>query len=284
MIGFVGCSTLGRRRTQGNAVAAREMTRLGQESMVGKRYDEAETRFAHAVELSPEDVTARRHYAHALWQLGKKAEAIEQLEQAVQMSGGDPHWTVELGNMLLAENQLSQAAQACEQALQIDDQLAAAFVLRANVLLQQGREDEALNDFHRARSLGSAEPEVLYNMAAIYDRKQRPHRVLATLQRLEDWLGASQLDVDAVRLKGTALQSVGRLEEAAETLAVAYQRDPRNQELALQMAECQLASGQVAAARRTLGLAMSLGPLTPHARELMANINNSANESSSMIR
>ena len=267
-----GCNSLGRRKSQGNAIRAREMTRLGQDAMVENRWQEAETRLGHAVQLCPEDVTARRHYAQSLWRLGQKEEAIKQLRYAVEMSGGDPDWTVELGEMLLAQDQLDQAEVVANQALEVDDGLAAAWELRANVLLQQGQENEALNDFHRARSLGGDTPQMLANMAAIYERKQRPHRVLASLLRLEERVGAYEMSVEDLQRKGLALRQVGRTVEAVDTLTLAHQRSPQNQEVLVQLADCQVAAGQIAEASKNLELARALGELDPSGQSLLATI------------
>ena len=58
---------------------------------------EAEQRFALALDACPGDPTPRHHYAQALWQRGEVVRAIEEMDTAVLLSGGDPLWTVELG-------------------------------------------------------------------------------------------------------------------------------------------------------------------------------------------
>ncbi len=257
---MLGCQSLGRRRSQGDAIEAREMTRLGQEAMIQDRWQEAETRLQHAVELCPHDVAARRHYAQSLWQLERKDEAIEHLRQAVQMSGGDPNWNVELGEMLLEMGEVDEAEEFAMAALDVDPELAAAWELRGNVDLRRGDEDGALSNFHRARSLGSVRTSTLSAMGAIYERQQRPHRVLSIVQRLEETSGG-EVDVETLKRKGLALRSVGRLSEAAGALALAHQRSPQDQGLLVLLADCQYAAGQTDAAAASLGLARSMGQL-----------------------
>jgi tetratricopeptide (TPR) repeat protein len=96
--------------------------------------------------------------------------------------------------------------------------------------------------------------------------------VLATLQRFEERVGASQLNAETLQRKGLALRHIGRLDEAIETLAIAQQRDPQSQEIVVQLAESQFAAGQFARAQETLTFAQALGPLSPQARDLLANI------------
>ncbi len=273
-----GCATLNKRRSNDDAVAAREMTRLGQSAMDSNRWREAETRFAHALELSPDDVTARRHYAHTLWQLGQRSDAVEHLSAAVEKSGGDPNWTVELGVMLLAENQLTGAMAAADQALEVDKQYAAAWILRADVLQRQGLYEEALNHYHRARSLGATDARVLSNIASIYERQGRPHRVLTTLQRLQDQIGTAEMDAGTFQRMGLALRGVGRYDEAVETLTLAHQRNPNDRELLVELANCQYRAGQLDSARSSASAAVRMGLPNEQVRMLLAHIDTAHQE------
>jgi tetratricopeptide (TPR) repeat protein len=263
---------LNKRRSNNDAVAAREMTRLGQSAMDSSRWREAETRFTHALELSPDDVTARRHYAHTLWELGQRSDAIEHLTAAAEKSGGDPNWTVELGIMLLAENQLNAAMNSADQALQVDDRYAAAWILRADVLQRQGLYEEALNHYHRARSLGATDPRVLSNIASIYQRQGRPHRVLTTLQRLQNQIGTAEMDADTLQRMGLALSGVGRYDEAVEILALAHRRKPNDRGLLVELADCQYRAGQLDSARSSAAEAVRMGLPNEQVRTLLAHI------------
>ena len=273
-----GCATLNKRRSNDDAVAAREMTRLGQSAMDGNRWREAENRFAHALELSPDNVTARRHYAHTLWQLGRRSDAIEHLSAAVEKSGGDPNWTVELGIMLLAEDQLTGAMAAADRALQVDNRYAAAWILRADVLQQQSLYEEALNHYHRARSLGATDPRMLAKIASIYQRQGRPNRVLTTLQRLQDQIGTAEMDAGTLQRMGLALRGVGRYDEAAETLTLAHQRNPNDRELLVELADCQYRAGQLDNARSSATAAVRMGSPNEQVRMLLARIDTARQE------
>ncbi len=268
--GFSGCATLRNRRSNRDAVAARELTRLGQSAMDRGRWSEAETRFRHALELSPEDVAARRHYAQALWQLGQRSEAIENLTAAVAKSGGDPTWTVELGRMLLAENQLTAAMACVDESLQVDQRYADAWILRADILRQQGLYEEALNHYHRACSCGANDGRVLSQIASIYERQRRPQRVITTLQRLQDQVGIAEMDTPTLRRLGLALREIGRYDEAVETLTLAAQRSPQDRDLLVELADCQFLAGQLDGARINASAAARLGLPAEQVRTLMA--------------
>lgn len=53
--------------------------------------------FAQAVEVCPDDERVRAHYAEGLWRQGDRQKAIENMRQALELSGGAPELRIRLG-------------------------------------------------------------------------------------------------------------------------------------------------------------------------------------------
>ena len=243
----LGCGQVSHRGE--DSIAARELCRLGLAAMDGHRWQEAKTRFAHALKASPEDPEARRHLAQVLWKQGDTYAAIVQLHGAIELIGSQPQWTVELGEMFLATNDLDRARQCADLATELAPQLATAWVLRGHVLRRQGDFDEALGNFHLARSHGADDDHIALAVADIYARQNRPARVLASLPTA---VIEPELQADVAIRRGQALLAMGRHDDAVTTLSLARATQPQNQQLLLALAEAQLVAGDLSAARHTV--------------------------------
>lgn len=255
-----GCLTLVRRSpAKEDVVAARELSRLGLEALDRGRLVEAEARFKHALQKCPHDVHARHHYARALWERGQREQAIEEMDTAVRNSGGDPEWAVELGQMLLAQNELDSAEECCQRALDIDHRRPDGWALHGEISKARGDVTAAQRAYHRALSCGPADPAVLLKLAELYRIQGRPRRALSTLQRLaEETRDAPPPQL--CYLQGVALQALARHEEAIEQFTAARQQLGDQPELLLMLAESQFQAGQIDAAQGTLQLAAKIIP------------------------
>lgn len=247
-LALLGCGQLPRRAGE-KSIAARELCRLGIDAMDGHRWQEAKARFAHALKTLPEDADARHHLAQVLWQQGDSYEAIAQLRGAIESVGSQPPWTVELGEMFLAVDDLDGALRCADIATDLDPKLASAWALRGHVLHRQGEFDEALGNFHLARSHGAEDVRVAMAISDIYARQNRPARVLSSLP--ESVVELDQQGILALR-RGQAMKALGRHGDAVKMLRLAKTAQPQNQELLYELAEAQLLAGDPGAARRTV--------------------------------
>ncbi|MCA9262889.1 MAG: tetratricopeptide repeat protein [Planctomycetales bacterium] len=240
-----GCTALHRRSpAETNVVAARELCRLGLNSVESQSWADAQACFLRALELCPDNAAARQHFADTLWHNGDHEKAIEELRQVVQATGGEPGATVRLGQMLLARRDYDDALECAELALRTDGQFADALVLRGDVMRARERWQEALDDYHLARSYGPTEPRVLVAMAEIQLRRDRPQRALSTLHRLRAEASDVGSEVQPLLLEGIALTSLQRYDDALARLESARVREPGNQEVLLQLGETMLAAGR----------------------------------------
>jgi len=183
------------------------------------RWDIAESLFSDALDLSQADDRAHWGLAESYWKRGETDQAIEQLENAGRLSASDPALVQRLGRMYLETDRLEEADSRSRQALQAERNSASAWALRGDCLQAAGKLDEALAAYHRALALRPDYPEVQLQAAEIYQTQQRYDRVLATLDRLQDGTGIDEAPARVDVLQGTAMQNLGRLEEAQRCFA-----------------------------------------------------------------
>jgi tetratricopeptide (TPR) repeat protein len=267
-----GCRAIRQHAEAPPTIVARKLSRLGLEAMHQLRWDEAEEHFSAALELNETDDRAHWGLAEALWQRQQREEAIEHMEQAVRLSGGDPQLLVRMGRMYLEVGRVEDATIKSRQALRGGRELAAAWALRGDVLARLQRDEGALAAYHRALGIEADYPEVQVAIAELYHRQGRYDRLLATLDRLQDNVEASACPIRAQYLRGLAMHRLGRPREAAECFERVAQQRPGDSDVLIRLGEAYLAAGNRPAARRIADRVMRLDERDPHARALLAQL------------
>jgi tetratricopeptide (TPR) repeat protein len=256
--GTSGCATLSKRRVDDNVVAARQLAIRGMEAMQQQRFPEAETLFGESLQMCPLDERTRRHYAQMLWRRGAQEQAIGHMEEAVRLSGGSPEMLVELGDMYLARGELRLAEAQAEQALQASRQLAAAWVLKGDVLHRRGQLTEGLACYHRALAYREHYPRAQLAIAKIYREQANAGRCLATLRSLASGFPPDQIPADVLLQQALALKDLNRHGEALEYFAAARQAGGTSPELLYRQAETLLLAGDPQSARLTVHAGLDL--------------------------
>jgi tetratricopeptide (TPR) repeat protein len=236
------------------------------------RLQEAHARFAKALETCPDDVDCRRNLARVLWKQDQPELAIEEMDAAIPASGGKPDWTVELGQMLFAQQEYPQALECAERALESCQELPAAWRLQGDVYQRTNRPTDALQAYHRALASGDRSAFVMSQIASIYRAQGRPRRALSTLQRLEDELPEAEHPERLALWQGIALQSLGRHEDAIDRFVSARGELGNDPELLVLLAESQVTTGQLDGARETIQLASAVECDDPRIAQLVAYI------------
>jgi tetratricopeptide (TPR) repeat protein len=178
---------------------------------------------------------------------------------ALELGGNlDADVLVSLGRMQLARGQLDEALRRADCAIQIDKRRAGAWRLRGDALHRLGRLDESLGSYFRALTSGGDEPDVRLAIAEILHRQGRHQRMLATLQGVDDNQIASGERQRVKFLKGLALASLDRPEDAVEALTTARELGPPSAELYYHLAEAQLATQRWSEARHSARQALEL--------------------------
>lgn len=259
-LGLVGCATLKPSPVPEHVVQARQLSLGGIDAMQQDQWEKAEWLFKKAIEKCPADERAHQQFAEALWHRDARAKAIEHLERSVELSGGDPHRRVRLGEMYLAENQIEKAWQQAEAAIESQRKLASAWALRGDILRKQGRLQEAVANYHRALSEQPQYPQVQLAAAGVYRELNRPRRALATLEVLATQYPPSEVPQEVLLQQGLALKAMDRYDDAVMMLSAASRRGEPTLDILYHLSEAQLAAGDTANARLAARQALDLAP------------------------
>jgi tetratricopeptide (TPR) repeat protein len=256
----IGCATFRRGPVSEDVVAARQLSMRGMDAMQRKQWEEAEALFATAVETNPSDERAHRRYAETLWQRGLRDSAIEHMEQSLRLSGGDADLLVQTGQMYFQQGDLDRAWRHTEEAIRTQRQFAGAWALRGDIQRRQERMGDAMASYHRAISYQPHYPHVQVALAEVYRQQGRADRALATLDGLVEQYGAEQAPTHVLALKGQALKSLGRFDDAVEVLARARNQSEPSIDLLHELAEAQWYAGDAASAGLTIHTALIRNP------------------------
>jgi len=115
--------------------------------------------------------TAYVNLGNALADQGRVDDAVESLQQALQLlpTYGLAHYN--LGNLLASQGKLDEAKHHFQEALRIDPAYAEAHNNLANVLAMQGELKEAIQHFRQALEFGLAVGEIHYNLGVALVRE-----------------------------------------------------------------------------------------------------------------
>ncbi len=264
----LGCSGLSRRQNANDVVSARQIALRGLDAVQAQQWEQAEQLFAKAVDVCPADERVRWRYAEALWHRGAKAEAIEHMQQAARLSGGDPELLVHLGRMYLGNDDLPHALRIANQTIDSGHQLADAYRLRGDVLVRQAKWHEALADYHAALSIRETYPEVQMAVSRVYFEHGRPQRALSTLLTLAQSYPSAHVPTDVLYLEGLAYKQLRRYEPAISCLAQAEAHGMKTADVYFNLAEAHYLAGDGTNAGLCLRRALELRPQHVAARQL----------------
>ncbi len=266
-----GCSAMSQRAHRADkSIAAREQGQLGWQYLQRGQLNEAAARLTHAIEDCPEDVRLRHDLAIVRREQSRSEEAIAEMQIAVNQSGGEPAWLVELARMQMDKGDLAEAWASADRALERQPSLASAWQVRGDVLTRTGRHAEALTDYHRAIAEGGESPELLMQVADAYRLMGRPRRALSTLQRLADTVPMENQPREMRLAQALAYQALDRHEEALTHFDQARKIQGDQPLLLTQLAISQWHTGDVDNARRTLLSASAAHPDDPRILAVLA--------------
>lgn len=233
---------------------------------------QAEKLYFQAVQTCPSDDRSRCRYAEVLWRKGDHNGAIANMEEAVRLSNQSPDQVVRLGRMHFEAADLQQAQSKCSRAIENDRNLASAWALRGDIARKEGKTDDALAFYLRAKSLPNCPEDVPLTIADIYGELGRPQRALAVLQSLAENYPPNYVPAAIVYREGLALRALGRNDQAADCFLTVCQGNQPQPEYFHHLADARLACGDVANARLAAQNALNLDPNFAPARQLLDQI------------
>jgi tetratricopeptide (TPR) repeat protein len=253
-------------------IEARDLAQRGQTALEKGDATSAETLLAAAVKANPNNIEARRQYAEALWQQGQRNEALANEEKLCELAPDDAGAGVRLGEMNLAMNRIDDARKKAEQVLDLTPNEATAWALHARAEQASGDYPRALSDFHRALEFSPGDRQLLLETAELYRRMNQPQRALSTLTNLCETYGPGEEPQQVLYLKGLALESLDRPDDAAETFSVALDHGSPSPELLYRLGEASLAAGRPEQADRAIQQALAMDPNHQPSRALQGQI------------
>ncbi len=148
------------------AWAGQNLLIKGMEAQKAGDNETAEKLLGEYLRRYPQMEGARRYYALALAGLGRKAEALEQLDKGLAEHSGDVQLLLTKGNLLAGMDRRAEAIEVFTQAIKCDPNSAQAFKERGECQAQEGCFPEAMADLNLAAKLTPLDPWV-YNKRGI---------------------------------------------------------------------------------------------------------------------
>lgn len=268
-----GCCTFGKRENVQSIIAARELTTQGLSAMHRGQCDEASRLLRQASEADPEDLRIRRHLASSLAQSGRKDLATWELKQTLARCEDDPSVHIDLGKLLLEQGEPHAASAHADKAIEIDHELAEAWLLKGRCDMAAGQHARAVPSLHRAANADPDCREAFLELAECWSATGEPLRALSALDLHNSQFAADQVPLRAVELTGRVLLDLGQHNRASRILAEATRRPETSRAVWLMLVESCHAGGDLVAAQQAARSAQQLYPEDPEISGLVAALN-----------
>jgi len=187
------------------------------------RLSDAERGYRRILELEPRNANALHLLGMIGFQTGRNAMAVDLIEQAIAIEGGNAQFHLNLGNLQQARGDLEAAIASYRRALALHPNSAAAWSNLGEALKSQGKLEEAAASLERALAL---EPQLAVAHSNLGNVRQAEGQLEAALQCYER---ALSLDPDlamAYANMGNLRETQGKLREAAACYERALQLQP----------------------------------------------------------
>lgn len=182
------------------------------------KHDDAAARFRELLEHEPQMTDAWDNLGRTLHRAGRQEEALEVYEQALALSGGAPQVALNAASLLLEMRRLEEARAHAELALASHD---AAYDILAQVALKQDDLDAADRWSREAMARRGTRVQPLVVRARVLVERKRYEEALTIADQAESEL-AARPDREALRglhlARGKALASLGDDEGAITAL------------------------------------------------------------------
>ena len=219
--------------TQNNQIAHKS---LGDALDQKGQTDEAIGQYQEAVRVKPTYADAHNNLGNTLLKKGQPDAAISRFQEAIRLKPDYPEAYNNFGNALIKKGQPGDAIRQYQEAIRLKPDDANTHYNLGNALLKNGQPDDAVRQYQEAIRLNWNSPAAYFNLGVVHGMKGQPDEAIHYFQ-------------EALRLKpdyaeahsnlGTALYQQGRLDEAIRQYREALSLKPdladarRNLDLAL---------------------------------------------------
>jgi Flp pilus assembly protein TadD len=133
--------------------------------LLEQRYEHANADFGTAMRLKPSDDQAVAGYAQSLSDMGRYAAAVAEFRKALALAPEKPaYWNSLCWSQAATGKELHEALTACNNALRIEPEAAAAYNSRGLVHLRMQRFVTAIADYNHALRLSSEQPSARFGL------------------------------------------------------------------------------------------------------------------------
>lgn len=280
-----GCQSLQpfAQRTREKIVSAREWANGGLEAFQCGKLEQAKALFTRSTLQRPDDFRVRANLARTLHQSGETSEAIAQMQQAIEQSGGDPNMLVELGEMYLDAGQLSPANRQAQAAIQINHRNANAWRLKGKVSLARGDNAIALSEFQKAAGFAPEALDIQMDIAATYRAMNQPLKALAAVESLLSRHPVDTQPEAAILAKADLLLELKQHSSAIAMLQRASREQTNSQAILIRLGTAEVEAGELSQARSTIARGIELFGKTSDLLQLTAVVERQAAESDRLV-
>lgn len=187
------------------------------------RFPEAERGYRELLRLEPRHASALHLLGMVGMQTGRSEMAVELIQRAIELDGGNAQFHMNLGNLLQALGRLGEAVVSYERALKLNPRSASTWSNLGEALKTQGRLEEAAASLEKALAL---EPELAVAHSNLGNVRQAQGELEQALTCYERALALQPDLAMAYANMGNLREAQGLLREAAACYERALELKP----------------------------------------------------------
>jgi len=150
-------------------------------------WDQAESEFHLAIKLKPNYANAHHWYSTLLAHLGRFDEAVSEANRALDLDYFSPVTGTQVGQVLYRARRYDQATAVLRKTLDLEPNFSTARYYLGLCYLMQGKNDDAIAEFQRARSIVPEGPGFIGALGRAYGQagqRDQARRCLAELNEV----------------------------------------------------------------------------------------------------
>ena len=239
-----------------------------------RRYQDAETKTEMMMQLFPDDPGVYETMALVQEAMGDIDQVVNAWERVTQIDPDDMDAWEHLGSWRVEQGLLDEAVAAYRKAIELDPESPSARFNLAEVLLELGQFDESITLYQALSvgkfagiSAGDLKTDAYLGLAEVYNAAGRYDEALQISEKLLD-----EYPDDSMGLfqKASALDALGRHEDAIGAYIASLENDPLNADTYNDLADTYLKVGDIVNAVEMAEMAISLAPEMDVAYETLA--------------
>jgi tetratricopeptide (TPR) repeat protein len=152
-------------------------------------WEGAEKEFLRAIELDPKSAIAHSYYSRYLNIFGRTDEALAESRQAEELEPFVPAYSLNVARSMIFARDFDGAIAQCRKTLDLDPDYWRAYYLLGIAYGRQGRYEEAIDAFAKARNLSGDHPTAIAGLGFTYamaGKKSEVGPILASLTRTSE--------------------------------------------------------------------------------------------------